>query len=129
MKRREPEGPSLYHGGVRKLKRGDLILPPSRSGAPSCADFGAEQVCRRDRVYATTEIEAARLFALAYYGGPGDLYQVELLGDPEPDPDYDGPGESLAAPMARVHRVLDRRVDTLFGMSRDEVFRQMKEVK
>jgi hypothetical protein len=93
----------LYHGGPRGLRR---ILPPSVTGAPSCVDYGAGHVARRDRVYLTTEIEAARLLgAHAPFHGPCAVYEVEPEGELEHDPDCDTPGLSWQCPSARVIRV------------------------
>lgn len=113
-----------YHGGVRGLNPGDLILPAGETGAVSIADVGAPddeialkvaRVHRKDRVYLTTEPVIARVFAsLAVnsrrrYGG--DVYRVEPIGDVEPDPDYlSGDGGSVQAPRARVVEVVERRV-------------------
>lgn len=107
----------LYHGGVRGLHRGGVLLPPSKTGAPSQADFG-NGVVRRDRVYVVTDSEQATMFALfAPPDGLGDLYEVEALGVLETDPDYHGPGGSYAVPMARVIRVVQRRVSEYRGLS------------
>ena len=113
---------TFYHGGVRRLHRGGVLLPPSKSGAPSTADFGAGEVCRRDRVYIISELDQARMFALmAPPKGHGDVYEVEPLGELEPDPDYSGPGESYAVPMARVVRVAERNVRELHGLNLEQV--------
>jgi Rifampin ADP-ribosyl transferase len=112
----------LFHGGTRKL-RGRLLLPPVRTGAPTTADFGAAGACRRDRVYVTTDLEAARLFAImAPPKGNGNVYEVEPLGDLEVDPDYLGDeGRSYAVPMARIIRVVERRVTELHGFDKHQV--------
>lgn len=131
MSRRPEPHTGLYHGGIRKLKRGDLILPPTRTGVPSCADYGAEAVCRRDRVYMVDDLDAAKMFALSnpQQGGGGDVYEVEPIGPTEPDPDYLGEGVCLQAPMARVIRVKARRVNELFGLTRDEFFTEGAEIE
>jgi hypothetical protein len=50
----------LYHGGVPGLVPGDRLLPPSVTGARSCAHYDSEH-CRADRVYLTMDPgEAAR---------------------------------------------------------------------
>ncbi len=104
----------FFHGGTRRLHRGGVLLPASRTGAPSLADHGAEGVTRRDRVYFTDQLEMARMFALlAPPKGHGSVYEVEPLGDLEHDPDYiAAEGGSWQAPMARVVRVVERRVTT-----------------
>lgn len=112
----------FFHGGVRGLRRGGVILPPRITGVPSNADYGAEGVCRRDRVYLVDELDQARIFAiLAPPVGHGDVYEVEPLGEQEPDPDYSGPGECLQAELAKVVRVVERRVQTVQGLSMEEV--------
>jgi hypothetical protein len=114
----------FYHGGVRRLHRGGVLLPPCRTGAPSSSEYGAAHVHRRDRVYLTPVLEHARFFALlAPPRGCGDVYEVEPLGELEPDPDYQGPpeGASVAVPMARVVRVVERRVSDVQGLGPREV--------
>lgn len=113
----------LFHGGTRKLHRGGVLLPPDRSGASTTADFGASAACRRDRVYLTTDLEAARLFAImAPPKGNGSVYEVEPIGELEVDPDYlSDEGAAYAAPMARVLRVVDRRVTQLHGFDKHQV--------
>jgi Rifampin ADP-ribosyl transferase len=113
----------LFHGGTRKLHRGDVLLPPERTGAPTTADFGAAGVCRPDRVYLTTDLEAARLFAImAPPKGNGSVYEVEPIGDLEVDPDYLAEDESAyAVPMARILRVVERRVTDLHGLDMHQV--------
>jgi hypothetical protein len=111
----------FYHGGVRRLHRGGLILPSSRTGAFSTADYGAADVCRRDRVYVCTDLQAARAYAAMYAKGPGDIgrgdvYEVEPLGTLAPDPDCYVPGLSWEVPMARVLRVVERWVQLEPGM-------------
>ena len=111
---------ALYHGGVRRLHVGSVLLPPVKTGAASQADFG-NHVARRDRVYVTTERDQAELFALlAPPDGNGDLYEVEPIGDLEIDPDYHGPGASYAVPMAHVVRVVRRRVTDFNGVTAAE---------
>jgi hypothetical protein len=112
----------FFHGGTRKLRRGGILLPPAKSGAPSSADFGADGVCRRDRVYVTDDLDQARMFAiLAPPKGHGSVYEVEPLGDLEPDPDFRGETGSWQVSMARVLRVVERRVTEVFGCGMAEV--------
>lgn len=112
---------TLYHGGCPWLRVGELLLPPSRSGARSMYDLDPvelatlrletglnleheDEVTRRDVVYATTELVEAELFARLYpHELGGTIYRVEL-GEPiEPDPDYKGvPCKSFRAPEGRV---------------------------
>lgn len=107
---------SYFHGGTRKLHRGGILLPPLKSGAASSADFGAGSVCRRGRVYITDDLDQARMFAiLAPPKGEGSVYEVEPLGELERDPDFLGESGSWEVPMARVLRVVERRVTEVFG--------------
>lgn len=113
-----PDGP-LYHGGVRRLDRRGVVLPPSRTGMRCASDYGAGAVHRRDRVYVTTDLDGARLFALMAPGGPGDIYLVQPLGELEIDPD-DAHRESWQAPMARIVRVVERNVTRWQGLTLEE---------
>ena len=113
-----------YHGGVRELEPGDLILPPDETGALSIADVRypdeetaakVARVHRKDRVYLTTDPNIARLCAALApnsrrrYGG--DVYAVEPIGAVEPDPDYlSDDGASVQAARALIIRVVQRRV-------------------
>lgn len=115
---------AYFHGGARGLKRGDRILPPSETGAASLYDFDgapaamkteAARVYRRDRVYLTTDLLAARLYAALHRDGGrtygGSVYQVEPEGDIEPDLDYKADdGGSIAVRAGRITRVIDRKV-------------------
>jgi len=93
---------AYWHGGPRGLS--GWILPPARTGAPSTADFGAEGVCRRDRVYLTTERVAAEMFASMCPAERVSVYLVEPVGELEADPDVDEPGLSFQAEKARILR-------------------------
>lgn len=89
--------PVYFHGGVPGLKLGDRILPPTRTGVLAAADFGAAHGIatghvRRDRVYMTTELGEASVFAAMHPSNQGEVYVVEPLPPIEPDPDYLGPG-------------------------------------
>jgi hypothetical protein len=67
-----------FHGGLAGFKAGDRILPPAMTGMPSTADY-LPAVSHRDRIYATTAVRVARVYAaLAPFGGRGDVYEVEL---------------------------------------------------
>lgn len=95
-----------FHGGPRGIK---AVLPSIDTGAASCASYGGDGVCRRDRVYLTTIYEAAIIYAAMHPSGHGVVYEVEPIGDIEPDPDYMGrPGESVCCPSAKIikrHRI------------------------
>jgi len=76
--------PELYHGGEAGLVPGQKLLPPSLSGARSCADLDSRH-CRPDRVYLTADPEEAAIYAaLAASWGFGDVYQVEPMDEPKP---------------------------------------------
>jgi len=95
-----------YHGGVPNLRIGNMILPPTITGAASCSDFGANSVHRRDRVYVCDRKEGAMLFAAGHPSGNGCVYEVEPLGDLTQDPDVtDIDGFSYECERARVLRV------------------------
>jgi hypothetical protein len=97
---------TYYHGGPPHLKE---ILPPCRTRALSTADYGAENVCRSDRVYLTTLLTGAAMYAAHASAEPGWIYEVIPVGDVEPDPDYNGPdGESVCCRRARIYRVHSR---------------------
>jgi len=94
---------AYYHAGPRGLT---VILPPAVTKTPSCASYGAGRVCRRDRVYVTTSLEAAIGFAsLVPPRGDGAVYEVVPV-DPTPDPDCDMPGLSWEAVRADVVRLV-----------------------
>ena len=94
---------TFYHAGPRGLTE---IVPPSITGVRSCASFGAASVCRRDRVYVTTSIEAAIGFAsLVPPDGRGAVYEVKPEGL-APDPDCTLPGLSFEATRAAIVRVI-----------------------
>lgn len=115
---------AYYHGGVRRLKAGDRILPPDQTGARSMADLDTApddmraqlaRVHRTDRVYLTTDPAAARMYAAFYPGGDarrgGTVYRVEPEGEIEPDPDYlPDDGGSIACPSARVVAVVETAI-------------------
>lgn len=99
-----------YHGGVGGLRVGDMVLPPSETGARCSSDYGAGGVHRRDRVYVATDPHAALLWGSLTPGNRGCAYRVEPIGNLEPDPDCDQPGLSFACPRARVVAV--RKITT-----------------
>lgn len=92
---------TYYHAGPVGLHE---ILPPVQTGAPSSASYGAAGVCRRDRVYVTTDLMAAIGFAsLVPPHGAGAVYEVDPI-NPAADPDCSMPGLSYEAESARVIR-------------------------
>jgi hypothetical protein len=50
--------PTYFHGGQPGMKPGMFILPPEITRAPSCSEYGAAGIHRRDRVYLCTYPEA-----------------------------------------------------------------------
>jgi len=93
-----------YHGGVPGLRVGDTLLPPSITGKSTLLEY-AKKVDpngpqRADRVYLTTDLEAARLFALVY--PYGHVYRAVPALPLENDPDCNEPGLSYQTPTAIV---------------------------
>ena len=86
----------MYHGGPRGLKE---ILPPSLSGA-SRAGGGIPGPSRADRIYVTTSLTAALLYA-AVHEKPM-IYIVTAIGPLAPDPDCSVPGLSFEAVAVRI---------------------------
>ena len=111
----------FFHGGPPGLTE---ILPSAATGAPSGADYGAEGVCRRDRVYLTTSLSCARAYALfAPVRGLVTVYECEPVGELVPDPDCTEPGLSWQCERATVVRIVERikpkaRARLLGGLSR-----------
>jgi len=104
-----------FHGGAPGLRRGDLISPrpaddqrhlvdgcpvceARRAGTPS--DYDRDH--RFDRIYITTNRLIARGFAAGYPNGA--LYDVDPIGEIDPDPEH---AESFAVPAARVRAKID----------------------
>lgn len=103
-----------YHGGKPGMKPGQFILPPSFTRARTLADFGAEGICRRDRVYVITDFSVASMYAAMFPGKKGGyVYLVEPVGEIEDDPDCNQPGLSFSAEKARIVKV--------FKLSKNEV--------
>jgi len=98
-----------YHGGVRGLKQGDKILPPSVTGNSTLLQFAREIAPtgpqREDRVYITTDKKAARLYASVM--PRGDVYEVIPDGELEDDPDCVVAGLSYQCQSATIKRVID----------------------
>ena len=93
---------TYWHGGRPGIQRGAYLLPPSVTKVPSCSEFGAAGVHRRDRVYVTTHKVAALLYAAGQRKGV--IYECEPIGALEPDPDCHAPGLSWQCEKARVIR-------------------------
>lgn len=121
--------PAFYHGGIPGLRVGQHILPPDQTGAVTVADVPdapeamqaeVERVHRRDRVYLTTTLGVAELWACYYPNGHptrgGDVYRVEPEGEIEPDPDYLlDDGASVCAPQARIVAIVRTGVRRALG--------------
>lgn len=94
-----------YHGGAPGLTPGRLILPPSMTSFRDkyAARVRSGSIGRADRVYVTTAVEAAAMYAALYprWSG-GNIYRVEPIGTLEDDPDCDEPGLSFACERAKV---------------------------
>jgi hypothetical protein len=99
---------TLYHGGQTGLRVGQLILPPTVTGAKPADERAtyAPGVYRRDRVYMVTDPEQARMFAALHPSGDakrgGDVYRVQWLQGLERDRDCRTGGLSWQAPCARI---------------------------
>ena len=90
-----------FHGTLKRLMTGDLLLPPEKTGAFCCTtcDAVAYAVHRRDRVYVTTNYGEACTYAITKiqsgqltarrYAGRGFVYEIAPIGPLEADPDYD----------------------------------------
>lgn len=100
------QAPTYYHGGAPGRQRGAYILPPSITGASCTADHQAntDGVARRDRVYVTTNPNAALMYAAGHRRGV--IYEVEPDGELEPDPDCNEPGLSYQCARARIRKVI-----------------------
>lgn len=104
---------TYFHGGVPGLALGDSLLPPSVTGRPDGSVSIIERHgldgahVRGDRVFLGT-LEVAYLFAAMYPLPEGGwIYEVDPVGDVEPDPDYTGGAdESVQCPSAVIVRVV-----------------------
>lgn len=115
------EDQRYYHGGPAGRQVGAFLLPPTATRARSLAEFGAAAVCRRDRVYVTTDRNAALLYAAGHRRGV--IYEVEPVGTLEPDPDCNTPGLSWQCERARVVRVIKPKPGHLLVARRALVMR------
>jgi hypothetical protein len=87
-----------FHGGKRGLKVGDYILPASVTGRESASNFGVQNH-RKDRVYVSTTLTDAQLFASASLDPI--VYEVNPEGELAPDPDCRS-GVSFTCPKAKI---------------------------
>lgn len=81
------EAVRYFHGGYGGLRIGEFVLPPTVTGAASTASYGASSVCRRDRVYITSQFDNAVDAAAVHPSGRGKVYEVKPIGEMAPDPD------------------------------------------
>jgi len=109
-----------YHGGAPHIR---MVLPSRETGAIALTDYGMDD-CRRDKVYLTTSLDAAVLFASLHPSGHGTVYEVNPVGSVEPDPDFLGDGNdgilSLQCDKARVVKAV-RVPSEIQAMMRHEV--------
>lgn len=121
---RRGAGRLLYHGGAKRLWRGDIVTPDHTrcvEGCPTCearrrgSDAGLEPATPGGWVYGTTNRRYARFYASMAVGG--DLYKIELIGEFEPSTEDHFP--SWRARTARVIRVIERRIILTMRERRD----------
>jgi hypothetical protein len=89
------------------LKKGEILLPPSITGKSTLLQY-AKQIApdgvqRADKVYVTTDVTSAELFAAVY--PHGDVYKVRPH-DMEEDPDCTEHGLSFQCSKAEVIAVI-----------------------
>ena len=97
----------FYHGGPRGLHK---ILPSGETGSRSYA-ADLSPVCRRDRVYVTTDFSAAILYAACHERGV--VYEVRPTGGLTADPDCSAAGlswECAAAEIVRTHKLTGKQL-------------------
>jgi hypothetical protein len=99
-----------FHGGNAGLEIGGYILPPSITGAKQNGVVSS-RIRRRDRVYITTDIPTAILWA-AQHPTPL-LYEVEPHGTIEVDPDHKGADVSFQCMKAKIIAVHEIPPETL----------------
>ena len=102
----KPEPTRYFHGGNDGLLVGEYILPPAETGADNMADLNP--LLRKDRIYVTTNIAGAMIFASAARNPM--VYEVTPEGGIENDPDSNEKGVSFACPKAKIialHTVRD----------------------
>lgn len=112
-----------YHGGRRGLTH---LLPPSETGQRCANDYFNKNpmLARRDRVYITTDMHCAMLFAAFDPSGKGIVYEVEPIGDVEIDPDYLGEDKiSFQCAEARIIRVAHKPTGLMLKKIRKDMLR------
>lgn len=100
---------------------GRLVPPTHTNDANNVADMGVPDA-RRDRVYFTTDVELARVFAAAVFERTGHsaLYRVEPVGEMDSDPDF--PTVGFQAKQALIVEV----VDTDVKLTRTEMLQRQR---
>jgi hypothetical protein len=94
-----------------------MLLPPSITKAKSTTDLvGPNDVHRDDRVYITTNINAALMYASVFRRGV--IYEVEPIGKIEPDPDCSMVDLSFQCERARIKRI-QKISDLVLSSARD----------
>lgn len=91
-----------FHGGVPGKRFADLIQPPAVTGYRCASDYGAAHVHDRNKVYVTTNLEAAMMYAAMHPSGRGEVYEVKPIGELQADPDCSEPGLSFVCDRAKV---------------------------
>lgn len=94
-----------FHGGRRGITH---LLPPSATKEKCSNDYfkNNPMLARRDRVYITTEIACAMMFAAFDPSLKGVVYEVEPIGEVEIDPDYLGEEKiSFQCAEAKIIRI------------------------
>jgi len=87
-----------FHGGNRKLHVNDYLQPPAETGAEVMGGWN-NPLCRKDRVYLTTNLVDARYYASA---SPNPIVYEAIPEEIEQDPDCPTPGYSIACTKARI---------------------------
>ena len=93
---------NYWHGGPRGLK--GWILPSGETGASSTASYGADKVCRRDRVYITNNRLAAEMFGSMAPAKKVSVYLVQPHGEIVEDIDCSEKGLSFECEKALIVR-------------------------
>ena len=92
-----------WHAGPSGWKRGDLILPPSKTGKLPMLDSD------RNAVYVTSERSEALMYASHLIAADNarwpSLYEVSFSTEPQPDDTQPGSSTSFRVPEATIRRI------------------------